>query len=219
MNRRNRTLIVVGLAVLLASIASFGVYRAISRIPVREVPIATRHQVVAKLAVPVGTMLTRDQVQLVAWPADAPVPGGFTNIDDVVGRGVISSLVPNEPLSEAKLAPRESGAGLPPSIPPGMRAMSVKVNDVVGVAGYTIPGTHVDVLVTLRADKESVARIVISNVQVLAAGTNIDQEKSKDGKPIPTSVVTLLLTPQDAERLALAENEGSIMLALRNPID
>jgi pilus assembly protein CpaB len=219
MNRRNRTLVVVAVAVLMASLASFGVYRAIQQIPVREVPIATQHAVVAKMAVPVGTMLTKDQVAIVDWPEASPVPGGFANVDEVVGRGVVASLVQNEPVTETKLAPRDSGAGLPPTIPNGLRAMAIKVNDVIGVAGFTVPGTRVDVIVTVGGRDQSTSRLVLSNIQVLAAGTMYDQEKSKEGKAIPATVVTLLVTPRDAERLALAQNEGQIVLALRNPLD
>jgi pilus assembly protein CpaB len=130
-------------------------------------------------------------------------------------------VVANEPLTESKLAPLAAGAGLPPSITEGMRAVSVKVNEVVGVAGFVVPGTHVDVMVTLRRDQErdSITRVVVSDVQVLTAGTRYDQEKARDGQPIPTSVVTLLVTPQDAERVALAASEGTVMLTLRNPMD
>ena len=102
-----------------------------------------------------------------------------------------------------------------------MRALSVKVNDVIGVAGYVVPGAHVDVMVTLanRNNQDSMTRVVVSDVEVLTAGTSIDREKARDGQPISASVVTLLVTPQDAERIALAANEGSIMLTLRNPLD
>lgn len=219
MNRRNRALIVVALAVVLASLASFGVYRAIQQIPVREVPIATRFQVVAKDPIQVGAMLASPQLALVAWPEDNPIQGGFTRVEDVAGRGLIAPVVPNEPITESKLAPREAGAGLPPLIPAGMRAVSVKVNDVIGVAGFTVPGSRVDVVVTMRLGQESMSRLVVSNIQVVAAGTKIEQEKSASGQAIPTTVVTLLVTPQDAERIALAQNDGQIMLALRNPLD
>jgi pilus assembly protein CpaB len=100
-----------------------------------------------------------------------------------------------------------------------MRAMSVKVNEVIGVAGFTVPGTRVDVLVTLNERQQGMARAVVSNVQVLTSGTRYDQEQAKDGKPIPTTVVTLLLTPEDAERIALAQSAGALMLVLRNPLD
>jgi pilus assembly protein CpaB len=132
---------------------------------------------------------------------------------------VVSALVANEPITESKLAPREAGAGLPPMIPPGMRAMAVRVNDVIGVAGFAAPGTRVDVLVTVRDAKDSFSRTVLNNIQVLTSGINIDQEKGKNGQAMPTSVVTLLVTPQDGEKLTLAQNEGTIVLALRNPLD
>jgi pilus assembly protein CpaB len=100
-----------------------------------------------------------------------------------------------------------------------MRAISVKVNEVIGVAGFVVPGTRVDVVVTVSKQNEGQSRVVVTNVQVLTAGTKFDQEQAKDGKPVPTSVVTLLVTPQDAERIALASAEGTIMLTLRNPLD
>ncbi len=101
-----------------------------------------------------------------------------------------------------------------------MRAISVKVNEVIGVAGFTVPGTRVDVLAMVRNNNDSMSRIVVSNVQVLTSGTKYDQEESrKDGKPIRTTVVTLAVTPSDAERIALAASEGNIILALRNPLD
>jgi pilus assembly protein CpaB len=219
MNRRTRTLIVIGASVALAALASFGVYRYIQSLPVKEVPIAERFTVVATQTVPVGVLLTKDMVRLAPWPLDAPVAGGFGAVEDVVGRGVTAGLVANEPVIESKLAPREAGGGLPPTITPGMRAMSVRINDVIGVSGFARQGMRVDVIATIRPGQESVARTVISNVQVLAAGPNIDTEKSRDGTPVTATVVTLLLTPADAERLALAVNQGQIVLALRNPLD
>jgi pilus assembly protein CpaB len=189
--------------------------------PVRQVEVRSLYQVVAAMDMPMGTMITKDQVKLVPWPASSPVHKGFTTIESVVNRGLIDSVAANEPLTETKLASIEAGAGLPPSITAGMRAVSVKVNEVVGVAGFVVPGTHVDVMVTLkRSDsKDSMTRVVVSDVQVLTAGTRYDQQKARDGQPIPTSVVTLLVTPPDAERIALAASEGEVMLTLRNPLD
>jgi pilus assembly protein CpaB len=221
MNRTTRTVVVVFIALMVAAIASFGVYRAVQHMPVREVEVRSLYQVVASHDLAMGAMITKDDVKLVAWPASSPVTKGFTSIDKVLNRGLISGVVANEPLTELKLAPIEAGAGLPPSITEGMRAVSVKVNEVVGVAGFVVPGTRVDVMVTLRrdAERDSMTRVVVSDVQVLTAGTRYDQEKARDGQPIPTSVVTLLVTPQDAERVALAAAEGNIMLTLRNPMD
>jgi len=220
MNRTTRTLIVVAIAVVVAGLASFGVYQAIRQMPVREVEVRSLYQVVAVREMPSGTLITANDVKLVPWPASSPVDKGFTKIEGVVNRGLISSVVINEPLTELKLAPLESGGGLPPSIPEGMRAVSVRVNEVIGVAGFVVPGTRVDVLVTLRGGGgASMTRAVVNDIQVLTAGTRYDQSKAREGQPIPTSVVTLAVTPADAERIALASAEGQIMLTLRNPLD
>lgn len=221
MNRSRRTLLVLGVSLLVASAASFMVYRAVQRIPVREVEVRSYHVAVAAKSLPVGTMLTASDVRLVPWPASSPVAGGYSAVEEVVNRGLIAPVVENEPLTSAKVAVPEAGAGLPPTITAGMRAISVKVNEVIGVAGFVVPGTRVDVVVTLASGQgnDSQSRVVVSNVQVLTAGTKFDQEQARDGKPVPSTVVTLLVTPEDAERIALASAEGSIMLTLRNPLD
>ena len=220
MNRNTRTFVVLGVAVALAAVASFAVYRAVKGIPVREVPVAHYSVVVARHALALGELVTKEDVKLVAWPSSDPLPGGFDSMDKVVNRGVIVPVMENEPLAESKLAPIEAGAGLPPTIPAGMRAISVKVNEVIGVAGFAVPGTRVDVLAMVRENNNSMSRIVVGNVQVLTSGTKYDQEQSrKDGKPISTTVVTLAVTPADAERIALAATDGQIVLALRNPLD
>ncbi len=219
MKRRTRTIVVLVIAIALASAASFGVYHTVQQIPVRQVEVANYKVVVAAKPLRMGTRLTERDLKLVSWPASSPVATGHSDIRSVVNRGLLASVVENEPLIESKLAPVEAGAGLSPTIPPGMRAMSVKVNEVVGVAGFVVPGTKVDVLVTLRRSQDSMTRTVASNVQVLTAGTRYDQERAKDGQPIPSTVVTLLVTPSDAERIALAQAQGELMLALRNPLD
>jgi pilus assembly protein CpaB len=202
----------------MASAASFLVYRTISRMPVREVEVASVQVAVATENLPMGTMLTKDHVKLVGWPSANQVPGAYPSAESVIGRGLIQGVATNEPLTESKLAPVEAGAGLSPSIPAGMRAMSVRVNDVVGVAGFVLPGSRVDVVLTLARDA-ALSRVVLSNVQVLTAGTKYDQDAAKNGQPIATRVVTLLLTPDDAEKMALAESAGEITLVLRNPLD
>lgn len=220
MNRNTRSIVVVAIAVLLATAASIGVYRTIKRIPVREVPVAHYSAVVASHDLALGALVAKEDVKLVPWPSSDPLAGGFDNIDKVVNRGVIVPIMANEPLSESKLASVEAGAGLPPTIPAGMRAISVKVNEVIGVAGFTVPGTRVDVLAMIREGNNSMSRIVVTNVQVLTSGTKYDQDQSrKDHKPIKTNVVTLAVTPPDAERIALAATSGQIVLALRNPLD
>ena len=222
MDRNKRTAVVVGIAVILAATASLGMYRIVSRVPPRAAELKTIDVVVAQHPLKLGTRITADHIKVVQWPANAPVAGSFSKVEDVLNRGLISPVSENEPLTNAKLAALEAGAGLPPSIPPGMRAISVKVNEVVGVAGFVVPGTRVDVMVTLPGknhDEDSTTRVVVSNTQVLTAGTRYDQEKAKDGAPIPSTVVTLLVSPDDGERIALAASEGQIMLTLRNPLD
>jgi len=222
MDRNRRTAAVVAIAVLLAAVASLGMYRAVSRRPAGEAAVKTVDVIVAQHPLKLGTAITKGDVKLARWPADTQVPGAFARVEDVLQRGLITDVEENEPLTNAKLAPLEAGAGLPPSIPAGMRAISVKVNEVIGVAGFVVPGTRVDVMVTLtnrQQQQESTSRVVVGNVQVLTAGTRYDQENAKAGKPIPSTVVTLLVSPEDGERIALAATEGQIMLTLRNPLD
>jgi pilus assembly protein CpaB len=224
MNRNTRTIVVLVVAVVMAAVAALGVYYAVRSMPVREVEVARTQAVVATHPLAVGIMVTKDDLKLVPWPAATPVPGSFTEIDKVVNRGVVVEVSENEPLTESKLAPIGSGAGLPPTITEGMRAISLRVNEVIGVAGFVIPGTRVDVLVTVRpagkGEDSTETRTVLSNIVVLTAGTRYDQDRAtKEGKPIPTAVVTLLMTPEDAEKVTLAGEQGHIMLALRNPLD
>lgn len=220
MNRSLRTFVVVAIAVALAGASTWLVYKTIQSQPAREVEVARAYAVVASHPLALGTRLTDKDVKLVPWPAANPVPGGFTSIADVIDRGVLSPIAENEPVTGNNLATKEAGAGLPPTIPPGMRAISVKVNEVIGVAGFVVPGTRVDVMAILPQPQGGrVARIVVSNVQVLTAGTRYDQELAKEGKALESSVVTLMVTPSDAELVGLAAAEGQIMLTLRNPMD
>jgi pilus assembly protein CpaB len=223
MNRQMRTFVVLVVAVLVAAAASFAVYRAVTNIPVREVEIATAKAVVASKALPMGTLLTRETVKLVDWPARTPLQGGFTSVDEVVDRGLLAAVVENEPLTTTKVAVKEAGAGLPPTISEGMRAISIKVNEVIGVAGFVTPGTRVDVVVTIQLgdDKQSrISRVVVSNIPVLTAGTRYDQDEArKEGKAVRSTVVTLMVSPEDAERIALAQADGELTLTLRNPLD
>jgi pilus assembly protein CpaB len=219
MDRRTRTIVVVVVAIVCASIASASVYRAITRMPVREVEVAHTYVVMSARALPLGTRIASSDVKRVGWPSSTPLTGAHARIEDVVGRGIVTPLGPNEPITESKLAPRDAGAGLAPAIPAGMRAISIKVNEVIGVAGFATPGARVDVLVTLRRGGDAVSRVLLANVPVLTAGTRYDQEKATQTKPIPSTVVTLMVTPAQAERIALATTEGNITLMLRNPLD
>jgi len=224
MNRRNRHLVVLLIALTTASLASFGVYRAVERMPMRPAEAPPQSVVIAARSMPIGTELTARDVRVVAWPSSSPMPGAISNVNDVVSRGLLTSVLQNEPITSSKLASPEAGGGLSPAIPRGMRAMSVRVNDVIGVAGFLVPGSKVDVVVTMHRGADSMTRTAASNVQVLTAGTRQEQQKEQqkpeaDEKAGASTVVTLMVTPQDAERIALAQSEGEIMLVLRNPLD
>jgi pilus assembly protein CpaB len=218
-----RTLVVLVVALVAAAGASYAAFIAMQRVSASNTRPSTVPVVVAAREVPVGTLLTRDHLAVIAWPIASKVQGTFSRLEDALDRGTILALAVNEPVMEGKLAPKGAGAGLSTTIAPGMRAISIKVNEVVGVAGFVVPGSRVDVLITIErpgAQRNTMTRVVVSNVQVLTAGSRIDQDTAqKDGKPIAATVVTLLVSPEDAERIALAQNEGKITLTLRNPLD
>ena len=221
---RIRVLLVLALAVGLGGTFAYATYRYIQQLqtpaPGEPVQVATRPVVVAAAKLELGAELRADDIRVIAWPADAMPPGALGDPNEVIGRGLIEGVVESELMLEAKMAPRGAGAGLPPAIPPGMRALSVRVNEVIGVAGYVLPGTRVDVVVTISPGNagDMTSKIVLTNVLVLAAGTKIERDIEND-KPISVTVVTLLVSPTEAERLTLASTEGRIQLALRNPVD
>lgn len=217
MSRSTRTLLVFTLSLVVAGVFSTLVYQAAQR-PVATASPTTVPVAVAARALPVGAKLTAEDVKVVAWPASSPVAGAIGSVEAAVNRGLMSAVVVNEPLTDAKLAAVGAGAGLPPRIAAGMRAISVKVDDVVGVAGFAVPGAHVDVVVSVTQREQSVARVVVSNVEVLATGTRTGQARTDLG-PSTDSVVTLLVSPGDAERISLAASVGRITLTLRNPLD
>jgi pilus assembly protein CpaB len=221
MDRRTRTFVVMGVAVISATVASASVYRAVSRQSARPTAAPpSNYVVVATRPLPLGTRIGAADVKRVAWPESSPIAEAFAKSEDVVGRGIIAAVAANEPITTSKVAPREAGAGLSPAIPHGMRAISVRVNEVIGVAGFAVPGAHVDVIATVRRSGDAMSRVLVANVPVLTAGTRYEQEQRQQEKPNPSAtVVTLMVTPEQAERIALASAEGNIVLMLRNPLD
>ncbi|HKB10628.1 MAG TPA: Flp pilus assembly protein CpaB [Vicinamibacterales bacterium] len=216
-----RVLLVFVLAITAGGALALGTYNYTQKAPTRTVSIPTKPVVVAAADLDVGATLTRDDIRIIDWPANAVPAGAMSDPKDAIGRGLILPVIQNEPLLPNKLAATDAGGGLPPAIPPGLRAVSVRVNEVIGVAGYVLPGTRVDVVATVSPNGQTTditSKVVLTNVQVLAAGTKIDRETDKN-KPMPVSVVTLLVDPEEAERLTLASTEGKIQLALRNPLD
>jgi pilus assembly protein CpaB len=219
---RMRVFLVLVLALTAGGALAFGTYNYVQKMPqTRTVAIPSRPVVVAAADLALGAELTADDVRVIEWPASAVPADAIGDPKEVIGRGLVMPVIQFEPILPLKLASREAGAGLPPAIPPGLRAVSVRVNEVIGVAGYVIPGTRVDVLTTINPglnNTQMTTKVILTDVQVLAAGTKIDTTGERD-KPVPVSVVTLLVNPDEAERLTLAASEGKIQLALRNPLD
>lgn len=219
----NRTRLLAGLAaaILIAFFLSVFVYRQLKNAAVVR-PAATQKIVVAAEPLQIGTRVDASNLKLIPWPEGQPVAGMFTRIQDCTNRALITAVAENEPILNAKLAPAAAGAGLPAVIPEGMRAVSIAVNQVIGVAGFVIPDTMVDVLVTGqleggRGGTDNITRTILENVRVLAAGQKVEQDPN--GKPQTVSVITLLVSPEDADKLTMASTEGKIQLALRNTVD
>ena len=220
---RNKRLIIA----LLAAI-TFGLIAAVS---VKQYLLSaqafsrTNDVVVAKVEIPVGSRIIPEQLGIAQFPADVTPVGAIAKIDEnLIGRVVVTSISPKDPVTEAKLAPVGSLGGLSSVIPEGYRAMTVKVDDVVGVSGFIMPGTLVDIVVVIQppkgtANDETISKIVLQNIKVLASGQNID--KPKNDREVERSVraVTLQVTPEQAEKLALASSEGKLQLVMRNSVD
>lgn len=215
---RNRLIVGLVVAVVLAFLVSSFVYQKFKQASAVIPAVAMKQIVVASAPLQLGTRLDPTKLRVISWPGNEPMAGSFSRVEDCTNRALITPVSENEPILESKLASVQSGAGLPATIPEGMRALSVAVNDVVAVAGFVIPGTMVDVLVTGQAaGGGNITRTILENVRVLAAGQKIEQDR--DGKPQPVPVITLLVTPEDASKLTMASTEGKIQLALRNTID
>jgi pilus assembly protein CpaB len=219
MNRR--ILIIISCALVLSVCASYLVYRAIGDKGTTAKNLKSIPVVVAARDLDAGSLIHDTDVKTTAWVG--PVPkGAAAKTDNILNRGVTSPIYEGEPITETRLAHQGSGGGLAGTIPTGMRACAVKVNEVVGVAGFVVPGMRVDVLVTGLPPggnplDGSRVRTLLQNIQVLSAG--MDFQRDQAGKPQPAQVVNLLVTPADAEVLSLASNEMHIQLVLRNPMD
>jgi pilus assembly protein CpaB len=207
-------------AFLVAGGISFLFYRFMSaNSGSKDVPVATK-VVVATRDLHVGTLLRDGDIVLSdrtgALPANVALKA-----DAVVGRGVVAEIYANEAIVDNRLAPKGAGAGLAALIPTGMRAVAVRVNEIIGVAGFAVPGMHVDVIVSgnpvNNTTSGTVSRTILQNIEVLSAGQNF--QKDIEGKPVQVQVVNLLVDPEQAETLSLAGNQASIQLVLRNPLD
>jgi pilus assembly protein CpaB len=217
-----RFLTVLGVSLLFALVVS-GIFYQLSRglgsSPAPAVAEEKVDLIVAARPLTVGMTLTPEDVKITKVPVAAFPKGGFSKVEDLVQRPVISNILLEEPVLEGRLAPKGSGSGLAPVIPAGMRAVSVRVTDVVGVAGFVQPGLKVDVLVTGRPPRgeSPMTSTVLQNITVLSSGTTLAPDAR--GQAINAQTVTLLVTPEQAEILTLASNEGRIQLVLRNSKD
>ena len=219
---RMRVFIVLVLALTAGGGLAFATYNFVQKAPkatVEQMP--TTKVVVAAADLDIGAELDANDVKVIDWPSNAVPQNAITDPAQVIGRGLILPIVQNELFLPMKVAGLDAGTGLPPAIPPGMRAVSVRVNEVIGVAGYVLPGTHVDVVATVSPTEQQndmTSKVILTDTQVLAAGTKIERDVEA-GKPISVNVVTLLVNPEEAERLTLASTQGQIQLALRNSLD
>src|ERR1051326_7252727 len=221
---RNKRLIIA----LLAAI-TFGLIAAVS---VKQYLLSAQTYksnlndvVVAKVDIPVGSRIIPEQLMIAQFPSEVTPEGALSKIDDrLIGRVVVRSLSPRDPVTEVKLAPIGAAGGLSSMIPEGYRAMTVAVNDVVGVSGFIMPGTLVDIVVVIQPPKGSnsedmISKIVLQNIKVLASGQNIDKPKNDREVERAAKAVTLQVTPEQAEKLALASSEGKLQLVMRNSVD
>lgn len=209
-------------AFVVAAGCSFLVYRIVGKRVATARPVVTNRIVAAATDIKLGAILTAADLTTIQVTGTLP-KGALLKPENAIGRGVVSDLYQGEPVIEQRLAPVGSGGGLAATIKPGMRACAVKVDEVVGVAGFVTPGMRVDVLVT--GDPPGITdpkvgtevKTLLQNIEVLSAGTDI--QKDAEGKPQQVHVVNLLVTPEQAEELSLASNHTQIQLVLRNPLD
>jgi pilus assembly protein CpaB len=219
--KMNKRLVSVLLfAFVISAGASLLLYRLLSSKLTTSAKPATTSVVVAARNLEVGTLIKDVDVKVADWSGAVP-PHTFSKKEDVVGRGTVQNIYEGEPIVDSRLAAQGAGAGLAATIPPGMRAVAVRVNEVVGVAGFVVPGMRVDVLIAGTppgaSSGNTMSKTLLQNIEVLSAGQNI--QKDNEGKPVQVQVVNLLVTPEQAEIMNLASNETRIQLILRNPLD
>lgn len=201
-------------ALFVAAAATFGAYRLLADAS-RGSAVLTRPVIVASRDIPEGSTIDRIALSSVQMPVQGVPVGAYSSIDSVVGRVTRVTVYPGETIVPGRLAPVGSGPGLELKIPPGQRAMAVRINDVAGISGLLQPSSRVDVLVTIHEQnsEKQVAKLFMSNMLVLSVGTEVQRDAG--GKPINATTVTLAVTPEESERLAIAMNTGSIQLVLR----
>jgi pilus assembly protein CpaB len=221
MAAKPRSVVIVGvLSLAIAAFASYSLYNYLKGQEARvQSAVATSKVVVAAQEIPPGTAINATQLKTVDWPQGAAPQGAFSSTDQVVSRVALDRFAAGEPIIDGKLVPKEGQTGiLSYRIPEGHRAMTVRVDDVAGVAGFITPGNRVDVVLTTRpSNQQPISKIVLQNVPVLATGQIIEQKK--DEKPVVVPTVTMDVVPEDAEKLAIASTQGTLQLVLRRAGD
>ena len=216
---RARAMLALVVAATAGLLATWMIARAIARREPRMVAFPTKKVVVAKLDLPLAAALTADMLEVVDWPESSVPAGAFGDAAALTGRVVRGAVVRGEPILEARLAPKDGGSGLSAVIPAKLRAMTVKVTESSGVAGFIHPGDLVDVIATMaprRDDPEPRSRVILQNIRVIAVGEELEAQSAR---PIKVPVVTLLVAPADSERLALAALHGDLQLTMRSSVD
>jgi pilus assembly protein CpaB len=209
-----RMLGALALALMISGGATWMLSMKLTR-PPAPVQLKQAHYVAPSRSLQADELLTPENTELVPWPADIPVDGGFSRATDVVGRVALFPLAKGQPILDRDLSALGAGTGLANKIPDGMRAVALRSDEIVGVAGFLIPGSRLDVLVTFNPDHlDPVTAIVLENALVIAAGHQIEPDPA--GKTVDAAVVTLLLTPEQAQRAVLASTQGAIHFVLRN---
>lgn len=184
--------------------------------------VPTLAVMVAETDLPVGTELHAEQLHAVAWPANSIPEGSFQDAQGLEGKMVSVRVYKGEPILPALLVGSEAGKGLSALLPAGLRAAAVRVDDIVGVAGFIHPGDSVDVIATMRTEGGSgvlASRVILQNIRVLAVGKDLDPQQTGAEKVVPATVATLLVTAEESERLALASAQGKLLLTLRGSAD
>jgi len=215
---RTRLLMIGFVALALAAFVSFTVYRRLNAPGAANVPPGD-NIIIAAADISLGAKIEDKDVKVVQLPAADLPPRHFRQKSQVLGRGVIVPIAQGEYVLPEKLAGENAGYGLPALIPTGMRAVSVRVNEVIGVAGFVVPGTRVDVLLTGSPSGSGGERTttVLEDIAVIASGQRLERSVAGEAQTAP--VITLLVSPDDAQKLALAQSQGKIQLSLRNPLD
>jgi pilus assembly protein CpaB len=219
--RNKRFFVVLAGALLFGLLAAVSVSRYLSSAQAYSKGLS--QVAVAKVAIPLGTKIIAEQIMMVQFPKESTPDGTFASAEKLVGRVAITNIAARDTITEARLAPMGTAGGLSAVIPEGYRAMTVKVDDVVGISGFIMPGTLVDIVVVIvpaenTGQRDPISKIVLQNIKVLANGQNIDKpEDQREANSV--KAVTLQVTPEQAEKLALAASEGKLQLVMRNSTD